>query len=526
MPPNPDAVSTKIGNTAVDYLVTYHKDDLSSRFCWTEAVITGIKTAYENEYGEISEEDMEIINEKLNSRGKKDNMLLKARVQCDIGIIRQFENGGELGAVRKITQRSASNKAYENATNGLGPLQFIDLSLEQLEKAVEILEAIQRGETPVVPRDLQRCYLKGAKESEVKDLVCSMFDGVQTLVKDELGNNINMSAEEVLMSKEHNDERVDAMMKDAKVREGCKNEELARMQAGEIRKFSISALNDILTGEIKILLEGKAIMLPVKFTLTSGKILQFDTLATMVSNSLLSISYLPFCAPMFSPHSHYQYLTNDQGILDKDGKVILDRLICPGMSTLHFGDQAKNNQPLHISKYLLSMPSVGEVFNTNAERDGRSKIKSNEVRSSASGEFAPIAITVNGKRRMMSRIPVTCEERGTSTIYKHFSVNLPGKSNPTTKSSIITQATRRTRTTNSTAVATVRSTRTRKNSSLKSSAAASSSESDDEESDEESEEMEQTKTKRPRLQITIRARKHSSLKSLRYHLSNDKSRGE
>ena len=485
MPPNPNSVSTKIGNVAVDYLVTHHKHELSSRFYWKNAVITGIKSAYENKHGKISVEDMKIINEKLNSEGPKKYMLVRAREQCNVGIIHQGVDGGELGAVRKLTQKSSSFKATENAANGLGPLQFIDLSLEQMEKAVEMLEAIQRGETPVVPEELQRYYLKGAKESEVKDRVCAMFDGVQTLVKDAFGNNINMSAEEVLMSKEHNDARVDAMMKDAKVREGCKNEELARMQGGGIRKFSISALNDILTGEIKVLLEGKAIMLPVKYTLTSGKILQFDTLATMVSNSLLiSISYLLFCAPMFSPHSHYQYLTNDQGIL-KNGKVILDRLICPGMSANHYGDQAKNNQPLHVSKYILSMPGVGEYFNTDVKKDPRSR---SDYKSDKARTFAPITITVSGKRRMMSRIKLSSRDIGMSIIYKHFSLILPGKRTPTSKSTAAASSS--------------------ESDDVESTAAASSSESDDVESDEESEEMEPTKTKMPRLQITLGTRKH------------------
>ena len=112
-----------------------------------------------------------------------------------------------------------------------------------------------------------------------------------------------------------------------------------------------------------------------------------------------------------------------QGFKNKNGDVVLERTICPGMSNMHHGSQSDNDQPIILDGNTIAIPSLGMYFNTNAARDGSSKIKLAADRES--GEYATSPISVNGSNRLSRKLYPSVEEKGRKIKYKQYSIFLP-----------------------------------------------------------------------------------------------------
>ena len=119
--------------------------------------------------------------------------------------------------------------------------------------------------------------------------------------------------------------------------------------------------------------------------------------------------------------SHNIYST--QGFKNESGDVLLDRMICPGMSNNHYGSQSNNVQPILLDGYTIFVPSLGMHFHTNASKDTSGKIKLAEDRES--GEYATVPVPVNGSDRLFKKLYPTAEEVGNTVKYQRHTIGLP-----------------------------------------------------------------------------------------------------
>ena len=94
---------------------------------------------------------------------------------------------------------------------------------------------------------------------------------------------MHMSAADVLQPKNITDGKIEDLMKKIDYGKDCANPESAREEGANLRKFSVATIRELMLGEECLLRSGKVVLLPMIVTLSTGKVLKFSAVATMVS---------------------------------------------------------------------------------------------------------------------------------------------------------------------------------------------------------------------------------------------------
>jgi len=109
--------------------------------------------------------------------------------------------------------------------------------------------------------------------------------------------------------------------------------------------------------------------------------------------------------------------------MNKNGDVVLERTICPGMSNHHYGEQSNNDEPIILDGNTIAIPSLGMYFDTNATKDSSSNIQLAKDRDS--GEYATSLVPVKGSDRLVKKLYPSGTEIGKTTKYMHYAIQLP-----------------------------------------------------------------------------------------------------
>ena len=296
-----DSTQSKFNRVVEKVLLGEYNQKLTGRFRWDQDILSRFKSAYREEHGRISSDidtkiitdtDMEIINAMMNKEHWRSERLKSARAKSSIGIVQEQVGSAKLGAINNYGTRTATFTANQNAQKGHGVQMSIDLPLDDLGLMTSFLLKVQNNENPgpdVLPPHLRKFCLKGSAVDVRRAAISKQFEAVQTWLLDASGNNMNMTAKQVLQPKHVTDQQIEGLVKKANFK-GCKDPDLARQQEINLRKFVVGSVKEIMLGEVDLLGEGTVVLLPIVVNLPDGKVLTFPAVATMVSGELSFLS--------------------------------------------------------------------------------------------------------------------------------------------------------------------------------------------------------------------------------------------
>ena len=117
-------------------------------------------------------------------------------------------------------------------------------------------------------------------------LLSKQFEMVQEILLVETGNNMGMTAKQVLQSKHKIDKLIQKVVKKRNFQK-CEDPQLARQQEINLRTYTVLSVKELLIGEEALLGQGYVVLLPVIVTLSNGKELRCPVVATMVSGEFV-----------------------------------------------------------------------------------------------------------------------------------------------------------------------------------------------------------------------------------------------
>ena len=268
-----ESVKMRIIQVAEKVLVEEYKSQLqTTKFFWNDDVITRIESAYRKQHGPISSNEMTIINEKMNDSRWRRARASSARTKSSIGIVREQTGSARVGEVSFMGRKTASYAAAQNAEKGRGVQISVDLSLDDFGLIIDCLKDIQSHKTPKeLPPRLSHLFLKDADDSVLRAVISKQFEMAQEWLKRETGNNMGMTAAQVLQSNHKIDKLIQKLVKKRKFqKQKCKDPKLARQQEINLRTFTVLSVREIMEGEMALLGQGYVVMLPVIVTLSTG----------------------------------------------------------------------------------------------------------------------------------------------------------------------------------------------------------------------------------------------------------------
>jgi len=258
---------------------TYKSQIQVAGFEWDDVLKQAIKVEYESmPHGKsITAADIELL-EDVNWRARR---MCAARGNVGIGKVRPF--GGEIGEVSvtwKNNNKSILN-ARQNTTDEKGPLQLLDLPVDDLQRIIEHGEDLSRDNTTTISHDLIE-YFPIDNDEAAAAAAIEDFEGVMSITKAVFYiEEMNMTGAK-LNGMSHNDidERVDEFMAENYSHLDKESKEYEE-EAG-VRKFTLHFVKCRMTSVKEALKKGDAFLIPVKIKV-DDKIIRFKAVFTVVS---------------------------------------------------------------------------------------------------------------------------------------------------------------------------------------------------------------------------------------------------
>ena len=252
----------------------------SQRFEWSADVISEMEAKYASLGGQGG-------LDQLSEKSWRNSRTRSARDRLKIGIVQKQSSGGDIGEQSYQSAISKLSKGAQNAIDGLGPLERIQLPADMIGRVVEFAEARRlNGSTPI-PSDLEQIFPVGDELAAAVGAKGDL-DGVWSIVAAVFTTEMNMTADMIDgMKHDDIDQFVDEFIA-KKFGDLDTNSKEYKEEAG-IQKYVLHMVKCRLTSVQEMLLEGKACLLPVK--IEDGSLtFSFTAVFTVVRRRRCSLS--------------------------------------------------------------------------------------------------------------------------------------------------------------------------------------------------------------------------------------------
>jgi len=280
-PPNNDLIAAAVTTLKND---TYKTQIKVAGFVWSETLIQEIKDKYESmPHGKsITAAEMKLLTDRSGS-GWRDNRMIKARSDLGIGLVEKHSNSGEIGDVSSFWKYSNGSllRARQNTTDKSGPLQTLDIPVDDLQRIIELGEDLSRDNATTISHDLIEYFPIDDDEAATAGAI-EDFEGVMNITKAVfLIEEMNLTGTELDgMDHPEIDERVDEFMAENFSHLDKESKEYDE-EAG-VRKFTLHFVKCRMTSVKEALKKGDAFLIPVKIKV-DDKIFRFKAVFTVVS---------------------------------------------------------------------------------------------------------------------------------------------------------------------------------------------------------------------------------------------------